>query len=38
MQVARNASEPLERRKRAVNALSRSKDPEVRQFLEDMLK
>ncbi len=38
MQVARNASEPLERRKRAVNALSRSKDPEVRQFLVDMLK
>lgn len=38
MQVARNSSEPLERRKRAINALSRSKDPEVRQFLEDMLK
>lgn len=38
MQVARNTSEPLERRKRAVNALSRSKDPEVIQFLMDMLK
>ncbi len=38
MQVARNASEPLERRKHAVNALSRSKDPDVIRFLEDMLK
>jgi HEAT repeat protein len=38
MQIARNASEPLERRKRALNALSRSKDPEVLKFLEDMLK
>lgn len=38
MQIARNSAEPLERRKRAVNALSRSKDPEVLRFLEDMLK
>jgi HEAT repeat protein len=38
MQVVRNASEPLERRKRAISALSRSKDPEVIQFLVDMLK
>jgi HEAT repeat protein len=38
MQVVRNTSEPLERRKRAINALSRSKDPEVIQFLVDMLK
>jgi hypothetical protein len=38
MQVVRNPSEPLDRRKRAINALSRSKDQEVIQFLVDMLK
>lgn len=38
MKIARDPNEPLERRKRALNALSRSKDPEVLKFLEDMLK
>jgi HEAT repeat protein len=38
MQVVRNAAEPLERRKAAISSLSRSKDPVVMKFLEDMLK
>ena len=38
MQVVRNQAEPLERRKTAINYLSRSKDPVVMKFLEDMLK
>jgi len=38
MQVVRNASEPLERRKRAMSILGKSKDPEVMRFLESMLK
>lgn len=37
MQIIRSG-EPLERRKKAINMLSRSKDPEVLKFLEDMLK
>jgi len=37
MQIVRDANEPLERRKRAINVLSRSKDPEVIKFLEGML-
>ncbi|HEV3469938.1 MAG TPA: HEAT repeat domain-containing protein [Pyrinomonadaceae bacterium] len=37
MQVVRNGSEPLERRKQAISLLSRSKDPEVMRFLESML-
>jgi HEAT repeat protein len=37
MQIVRNSGEPLERRKRAMSVLSRSKDPEVLKFLEDML-
>lgn len=37
-QVVRNSSEPLERRKTAISYLSRSKDPGVIKFLEDMLK
>src|SRR5215213_10729058 len=37
-QVVRNASEPIERRKTAINILSRSKDPGVLRFLADMLK
>ncbi|HYO63329.1 MAG TPA: HEAT repeat domain-containing protein [Pyrinomonadaceae bacterium] len=37
MQVVRG-NEPLERRKRAISWLSRSKDPEVKKFLEDMLR
>ena len=38
MQIVRNPAEPLERRKTAINYLSRSKDPSVMKFLEDMLK
>ncbi len=38
MQVVRSNTEPLERRKRAISVLSRSKDPVVLQFLQDMLK
>lgn len=37
MQVVRNEAEPLERRKHAINLLSRSKDPEVMQFLESLV-
>ena len=36
--IARNPQAPLERRKRAIGWLSRSKDPEVLKFLEDLLK
>ena len=38
MQVVRDTNEPLERRKRAISMLSKSKDPEVMRFLEGMLK
>ena len=37
MQVVRS-NEPLERRKRAISWLSRSKDPQVKKFLEDLLR
>ena len=37
-QIVRNPAEPLDRRKSAINHLSRSKDPAVMKFLEDMLK
>lgn len=37
-QIVRNPAEPLERRKAAISHLSRSKDPGVMKFLEDMLK
>ncbi len=37
-QVVRNTAEPLERRKTAISYLSRSKDPGVMKFLEDLLK
>jgi HEAT repeat protein len=36
--AAKNPATPLERRKRAIGCLSRSKDPEVLKFLEDLLK
>jgi tetratricopeptide (TPR) repeat protein len=36
--IARNQQEPMERRKRAIGWLSRSKDPEVLKFLEELLK
>src|SRR5215207_2281864 len=38
MQIVRSQAEPLERRKAAISHLSRSKDPIVTKFLEDMLK
>jgi HEAT repeat protein len=38
MQVVRNPNEPIEHRRRAVQVLSRSKDPEVLKFLEDMVR
>jgi HEAT repeat protein len=37
-QVVRNPAEPIERRKTAINILSRSKDPKVLEFLAGMLK
>jgi HEAT repeat protein len=37
MQVVRDSSEPLERRKQAIGVLSRSKDPEVLKFLESVV-
>jgi HEAT repeat protein len=37
-QVVRNSAEPIERRKTAIQMLSRSKDPQVITFLENMLK
>ena len=38
IEIARNPREPIERRKRAIGFLSRSKDPEVLKLLEDLLK
>ena len=38
MQIVRNPAEPLERRKAAISYLSRSKDPAIMKFLEDLLK
>jgi HEAT repeat protein len=38
MDVVRNTAEPIERRKTAIQMLSRSKDPEVLAFLEGLLK
>ena len=38
MQVVRNNAEPIERRKTAIQMLSRSKDPMVLEFLKEMLK
>jgi HEAT repeat protein len=37
-QVVRDNGEPIERRKTAISMLSRSKDPGVLKFLEDMIK
>lgn len=36
--IAKNPQAPMERRKRAIGWLSRSKDPEVLKFLEELLK
>lgn len=38
IEIARSPQEPMERRKRAIGWLSRSKDPEVLKFLEELLK
>jgi hypothetical protein len=38
IEIAKNTQSPMERRKRAIGWLSRSKDPEVLKFLEDLLK
>ncbi len=38
IEIARNPQAPMERRKRAIGWLSRSKDPEVLRFLEELLK
>jgi HEAT repeat protein len=38
IEIARNPQSPIERRKRAIGWLSRSKDPEVTRFLEELLK
>jgi HEAT repeat protein len=38
IEIARNPQAPMERRKRAIGWLSRSKDPAVLKFLEELLK
>jgi HEAT repeat protein len=38
IEIAKNPQTPMERRKRAIGWLSRSKDPEVLKFLEELLK
>jgi tetratricopeptide (TPR) repeat protein len=38
IEIARDQKAPMERRKRAIGWLSRSKDPEVLKFLEELLK
>ena len=38
IEIAKNPQTPMERRKRAIGWLSRSKDPEVLRFLEELLK
>jgi HEAT repeat protein/outer membrane protein assembly factor BamD (BamD/ComL family) len=38
IEIARNPQTPIERRRHAVSQLSRSTDPEVLKFLEDLLK
>ena len=38
IEIARDQKAPMERRKRAIGWLSRSKDPQVLKFLEDLLK
>ena len=38
IQIAKNPQEPMERRKRAIGWLSRSRNPAVLTFLEDLLK
>ena len=38
IEIARNPQTPIERRRHAIVWLSRSKDPKVQKFLEDLLK
>ena len=38
IEIARSPQAPMDRRKRAIGWLSRSKDPEVLKFLEELLK
>ena len=38
IEIARDPKAPMERRKRAIGWLSRSKDPKVLKFLEELLK
>ena len=38
IEIARNPQEPMDRRKRTIGWLSRSKDPEVLKFLEELLR
>jgi hypothetical protein len=38
IEIARSPQAPMERRKRAIGWLSRSKDPEVLKFLEELLR
>jgi HEAT repeat protein len=38
IEIARNPQSPMDRRRRAIGWLSRSKDPEVTKFLEDLLR
>ena len=38
IEIARDQKAPMERRKRAIGWLSRSKDPAVLKFLEELLK
>ena len=38
IEIARDKQTPMERRKRAIGWLSRSKDPKVLEFLQELLK
>jgi hypothetical protein len=38
IEIARNPQAPMERRRRAIGWLSRSKDPAVIKFLEELLR
>jgi hypothetical protein len=38
IEIAKNQQTPMERRKRAIGWLSRSNDPQVLKFLEELLR
>jgi hypothetical protein len=38
IEIAKNQQAPMERRKRVIGWLSRSKDPQVLKFLEELLR